>query len=64
MGLLNLVVILALLATIGALVFGLVSMARGGDYDAKHSEQFMSARLIFQAVALLLIVVALFLINA
>ena len=64
MGLLNLVVILALLATIGALVFGLVSMARGGDYDAKHSEQFMSARLISQAVALLLIIVALFLINA
>ncbi len=64
MGLLNLVVILALLATIGALGFGLVSMARGGAYDARHSEQFMAARLIFQSVALLLIIVALFMINA
>ena len=63
MALINLVVILALLATIGALAFGVTSMARGGNYDVKHSEQFMSARLIFQAVAVLLIIIALFLIN-
>ena len=63
MALLNFVVILALLATIGALGFGLVSMARGGTYDVEHSERFMSARVLFQGIAVVLIVVALFLIN-
>ncbi len=64
MALLNLIVLLALLATISALAFGLVSMARGGTYDVEHSERFMSARVLFQGIAVLLIVIALFLINA
>ena len=63
MALLNLVIVLALLATISALGFGLFSMARGGTYDVEHSERFMSARVMFQGIAVLLIIAALFLIN-
>ena len=63
MALLNLVVILALFSTIGALLLGVASMARGGSYDVEHSEGYMSARVLFQSLAVGLILIALFLIN-
>ncbi|MBT8135712.1 MAG: twin transmembrane helix small protein [Gammaproteobacteria bacterium] len=63
MTILNLIVILALLSTIGALVFGVVSMARGGQHDAGQGEKFMWERVGFQTVAVVLIFAALFLIN-
>ncbi|MDH5178707.1 MAG: twin transmembrane helix small protein [Gammaproteobacteria bacterium] len=56
---LNVMVILALLATIVALGWGIGSMAHGGVYDVKHSHQFMEARLGFQALAIILIMIAL-----
>jgi hypothetical protein len=34
-------------------------MAKGGKYDDKHSGQFMNARIIFQAIAAILLVIAL-----
>ncbi len=64
MSLLSLMIILALLATIGALGAGLVSMMRGGEYDRQHSTQLMTARIGFQGVAVLLLLVALFIANA
>ena len=51
---------LALFATMGALVIGLVSMAHGGTFDQRHSHQMMAARVAFQAVTWLLIIIALF----
>lgn len=61
MELLNVLIVMALVATIVSLGWGLGSMAHGGSYDAKHSVQLMSARIGFQglAVVLLLIVLAL-----
>lgn len=61
MTLLTTVVVLAMLATIGALLTGVGSMAHGGVFDRKHSAQFMSARIILQAVAVGLMLAALYL---
>lgn len=49
---------LALVATIVSLVWGVGSMAFGGPFDAKHSTQFMGARLGFQALAIVLLIIA------
>jgi hypothetical protein len=46
--------ILAMLATLGVLFFGLFSMARGGDFNRRNSNKLMRARIICQAVALAL----------
>jgi len=64
MNILTIMIILALLATIGALVMGVVSMSRGGEFDRQHSTQLMFARVGFQALALVLLVAALLAANA
>lgn len=56
---LTVLVIFALIATIVALGWGIGSMAHGGAFDAKHSHQLMSARVGFQGLAIVLLVVAL-----
>jgi hypothetical protein len=63
MDLLSFMIILALLATVGALGAGVVSMVRGGEYDEKHSTQLMVARVGFQGAALVLLLVALYIAN-
>jgi Hypoxia induced protein conserved region len=60
---LTLIIILALIATIAALITGVWSMGRGGEFDQKHSNQLMRARVIFQGIALLLMVAALYVVN-
>jgi hypothetical protein len=64
MSLLSLMITLALVATIGALGAGIVSMLRGGEYDRQHSTQLMAARVGFQGAALVLMLVALYVANA
>ncbi len=59
MTLLKTMVLMAVLATAGALARGIVSMARGGRYDRRYSGWFMSARVAFQGLALLLVLIAL-----
>lgn len=59
----NVVIVLALLATIGALGLGLLSMGIGGSLDEGFGERFMWARIVLQGFAVLLIFVALFLAN-
>lgn len=59
MMLLNILILAALLATVAALAGGIVSMAHGGEYDRRHSYQFMFARVGFQGLALVLLVIAL-----
>ncbi|MDH3588746.1 MAG: twin transmembrane helix small protein [Gammaproteobacteria bacterium] len=63
MSFLTLILVLATIATIITLVMGLVSMARGGDYDLKHSEQLMYTRVGIQGGAVLLMLIALYLIS-
>lgn len=61
MSVLTVVVVVALIATLAALVWGVGSMAQGGSYDDKHSEQIMFTRVGLQAVAFALVVLALIL---
>lgn len=63
MSLLSLMIVLAALATVGALGAGIVSMVRGGEFDEKHSTQLMVARVGFQGAALVLLLVALYVAN-
>ena len=54
---LQILVAVALMATLGVLAVGLFSMARGGDFNRRHGNRLMRARVITQGatVALLLI---------
>jgi hypothetical protein len=51
-------VMIVLIATVVALFVGIVSMARGGDFDRQHSVQLMFTRVGFQAAAVILIIAA------
>jgi len=51
-------VIIALFATVVVLFVGIVSMVRGGEFDRQHSVQLMYTRVSIQAVAIILIIVA------
>ncbi|MAB18077.1 MAG: hypothetical protein CMN39_00970 [SAR116 cluster bacterium] len=39
------------------LAWGVLTMARGGEYNVKNSNRIMRYRIIFQAIALLVIMV-------
>ena len=56
-GLLIPLMIFAMLATLGVLFFGIFTMARGGDFNRKHSNRIMRARIVLQGLALLLFAV-------
>lgn len=51
-------IVIAALATFGALAFGLVSMVRGGEFNARNSNRFMRMRVMLQLAALVLIGIA------
>ena len=50
-------IIIALLATLGVLLFGVITMARGGEFNAKHSNKLMRARVVCQFAAVALIAI-------
>ncbi len=58
MGIINVLIIAALLATVVVLAVGLRSMAHGGSYDRENAEKFMWERIVLQAVVIILLVVA------
>ena len=45
----------ALLIVAAILGWGVMTMARGGDYNVKNSNRIMRYRIIFQAIALIII---------
>jgi hypothetical protein len=51
-------VMIALVATVVVLFFGMYSMVKGGDYDRQHSVQLMVTRVSLQALAIILIIAA------
>ena len=61
---LNIIIILALLATILALGLGLLSMGIGGSLNKDASERFMWIRIVLQTATAVLIIGALFLTKA
>lgn len=48
----------AMLAVVGSLFVGIIGMARGGDFNARHGNKVMRYRVILQGVALALFVLA------
>ena len=58
MTILTTLIVLALVSTIVSLVWGVGSMAAGGQFDDKHFTQFMTARVGFQALAIVLLIIA------
>jgi len=52
-------VLVALIATIGALATGLYSMGTGGDFDRRHATQLMALRVGCQGVAFVALLLAL-----
>jgi hypothetical protein len=61
MEILTVVIVIGLLATTGALVAGVTSMVRGGEFDRLHSYQLMFARVSLQGATLICLLVALYL---
>ena len=57
------VLIFILLATVGVLFLGLFSMARGGEFNRKYGNKLMRFRVAFQALAILLVLALILLIN-
>lgn len=54
------IVMFAALGLVGAiLAWGVLTMARGGDYNRNNSNKIMRYRIIFQALALLIFVLLL-----
>ena len=64
MNLLTILIIFAMIMTAVVLFTGIGSMVHGGDFDEKHSEQFMFARVIMQAITLVLLGIAIYVANA
>ena len=51
----QIILIVAIFAVAGILGWGVLTMARGGDYNVKNSNSIMRYRIIFQAIALIII---------
>jgi uncharacterized BrkB/YihY/UPF0761 family membrane protein len=55
-GLLFALLIIAMLAVVGVLFFGLFSMARGGPFNQRNANKLMRWRVALQGIAILLFV--------
>ena len=51
----QIILTVALLAVASILGWGVLTMARGGEYNIKNSNRIMRYRIIFQAIALIII---------
>jgi len=60
MGFLDILLIVVLIAVVGVLLFGLISMARGGEANRKYSNKMMRWRVLLQFAAVAVIVAILF----
>jgi hypothetical protein len=63
MDVLNVAIVGALLMTVGLIGTGIWSMAHGGEFDRKHSTQFMFARVAMQGLTVVLLLLAIYLVN-
>ena len=52
---LNITLFLSMILVVLILAWGLITMARGGDYNKSHSNILMRYRIIFQAIAILIL---------
>lgn len=52
------IMLIAMLAVLGALVLGLISMVKGGEFNKKYGNKLMQARVVLQGVALAMFALA------
>ena len=52
------IALIACLVVLGILLFGVGSFAKGGDFNRKYANKIMQMRLLAQAIAVVLILVA------
>ncbi len=57
----QIVVLIALLVTVGILLTGVIGMARGGEFNKKYGNKLMRMRVIAQFTALMLMMLMAFL---
>lgn len=57
---LSILLFVAVGLTAGVLLAGLVSMARGGEFDRRNANRLMRLRVLFQAIAIAIVMVILF----
>lgn len=55
MAILNILIGIALIGTIGILFFGLLTMAKGGEFNQKNSNKLMRMRVIAQFATIILL---------
>ena len=57
-GFFTILMIVAMMATLGVVIVGVISMARGGTFNRRNANKLMRLRVALQATALLFFVVA------
>ncbi|MEX0583833.1 MAG: twin transmembrane helix small protein [Sneathiella sp.] len=57
----NYFIIAAVIATALVLLFGVLTMARGGEFNQRYGNKLMRLRILVQAIAVILIMVGLWL---
>lgn len=55
MSILFIALLLAMFATLGVLMVGLVGMARGGEFNRKYGNKLMRWRILLQGLAVILL---------
>ena len=50
------VIVAAMIAAVGALLLGVFSMAKGGEFNRKYGNKLMRARVALQGLAILLFI--------
>ncbi|NKB58219.1 MAG: twin transmembrane helix small protein [Alphaproteobacteria bacterium] len=56
-------VVIAMVATLGVLIVGVLGMATGGEFNRRYANKLMRARVLLQALALLLFAILILLIG-
>ncbi len=62
-GLSAIIIVIAMVATLGVLLVGVIGMARGGNFNRKNANKLMRARVALQALAVVLFAIVLLFIG-
>ena len=62
-GLSAIIIVIAMVSTLGVLLVGVIGMARGGNFNRKNANKSMRARVALQALAVVLFAIVLLFIG-
>lgn len=62
-GFITVLLVIAMLGTLGVLLFGVINMARGGEFNRRNSNKLMRARIVMQMIALVLFAILMLLLG-